>query len=147
MRISRKVFASLFIFLDFYEASSEICFELRNEFNPSRDKIITLEDLNKFRKGDSNSDFIIKSRDGLRKFQLKRYRNDLNTQEIFNFIKEKVAHYGNNLGDTKPNLLIVLQSLAHDVFKIDFHELHEKLKSLNLKFKGQILISYCENNL
>jgi len=143
-RDEHEVFAGLFIFLNFYEAGSEVCFDLREEFNLRKDKIATLKDLNKFRKNDSDSDFIIKSKDGLRKFQLKRYKGDLNTQEIFNFIEEKVCHYGNNLGDT--NLLIVLQSQPYDVSYIDFHELHYKLKSLNLKFQGQILISYNESD-
>jgi len=143
-RDEHEIFASLFIFLDFYEVNSEVCFELRDKFNINKDRINTIEDLNKFRKSESDSDFIIKSRDGLRKFQLKRYRGDLNTQKIFNFIKEKIAHYGNNLGDT--NLLIVLQSPAYTISQINFHELHDKIKSLNLKFQGQILISYNENN-
>ena len=143
-RDEHEIFASLFVFLDFYEANSEVCFELKNGFNPSKNKINTLKDLNAFRESASDSDFIIKSGDGLRKFQLKRYRNNLNTQGIFDFIKEKVAHYGNNLDDT--NLLVVLQSSAYTISQINFHELHDKLKSLNLKFQGQILISYNENN-
>lgn len=138
-----EIFASLYVFLDFYNDGGSVCFELQDSFNPHKDKILTLRDLNKFRAG-SYSDFIIKSKDGFRQFQLKRYRNDLNTQEVSNFIKEKVKHYGNDLGDT--NLLIVLQSSNNNVSGINFHQLHDEIKSLNLKFHGQILISYNENN-
>lgn len=137
-----EVFAALFVFSDFYGDRSEICFKLQSNFNIGKDKIVLLQDLNKFRA--DPPDFIIKSEDGFRQFELKRYRDELNTEKIFNFIKKKVTHYGNNLGDT--NLLLVLQSVAYDVSTIDFHELHMRLKSLNLKFQGQILISYNENN-
>jgi len=79
-----------------------------------------------------------------RQFQLKRYQEGLNTQNIFDFIKKKIEHYANDLGDM--NLLLVLQSQAWDVSYVDFHELHDKLKSLNLTFRGQILISYNESD-
>ncbi len=141
-RDEHEIFAALFIFSDFYETESEICFKLQDNFNPNKDRIASLQDLNRFRA--DPPDFIVKSNDGFRQFELKRYRGGLNTEETFNFIKKRVAHYGNDLGDT--NLLLVLQSSAYDVSTIDFHELHERLKLLSLKFEGQILISYNENN-
>ncbi|MHA1371610.1 MAG: hypothetical protein ACTSRA_18070, partial [Promethearchaeota archaeon] len=141
-RDEHEIFVALFIVLDFYEAGSEVCFELEDSFNLNKDKILSLKDLNKFRT--DPPDFIIKSKDGLRQFELKRYRDGLNTEEVFNFIKKKVAHYGNDLGDM--NLLLILQSSAYDISTINFHELHERLKSLNLKFQGQILIFYNEND-
>ena len=142
-RDDHEVFASIFIFSDFYGKDSEICFELQDSFNLNKDKIITLQDLNKFRTG-TFSDFIIKLGNEFRQFQLKRYQEGLNTQNIFDFIKKKIEHYANDLGDM--NLLLVLQSQAWDVSYVDFHELHDKLKSLNLTFRGQILISYNESD-
>lgn len=141
-RDEHEIFASLFVFLDFYEAGSEACFRLQDDFNPGKERIASLQDLNKFRA--DPPDFIIKSKGGFRQFELKRYRDGLNTEEIFSFIKKKVAHYGNDLGDM--NLLLALQSSAYDVSTINFHELNARLKSLSLKFQGQILISYNENN-
>jgi len=141
-RDEHEIFAAVFIFLDFYEISSEVCFKLKSDFNSHKDRIVSLQDLNKFRT--DPPDFIIKSTDGFREFELKRYRDGLNTEEIFNFIKKKVAYYANDLGDM--NLLLVPQSIPYSVSSINFHELHKQLKSLNFKFEGQILISYNENN-
>ena len=142
-RDNHEIFAGLFVFSDFYDKHSEICFELKNEFKQDRDKIFSLNDLNKYRLG-GPPDFIIKSGDGLREFEMKRYRNDLNTNTIFDFIKKKVEHYCNDLGDM--NLLIVLQSEPFNILNIDFKILFENIKDLNFNFKGQILISYNENN-
>lgn len=143
-RDDHEVFGSLYIYLNFYEEGSEVCFELHNVFNPNKDTITTLKDLNRFRSGQSDADFIIKSHDGFRVFQLKRYQGKLNTQDIFSFVKKKMEHYGGNLGDT--NLLVVLQSPHDYLMEVDFANLHEKLKGVNIKCDGQILISYNEND-
>lgn len=81
-----EIFASIFTFVDFYELGSEICFELKDSFNTNKDKIITLNDLNNFRS--DPPDFIIKSNDGYREFELKRYRDGLTTDEVFSFLKQ-----------------------------------------------------------
>lgn len=140
-RDDHEIFASIFIFLDFYESGSEICFELK-DFNPSRDKITTLQELNDFR--DDPSDFIIKSSDGFRGFELKRYRDGLTTNEVFDFLEKKIKHYGNGLGAI--NLLVTLQSIDNDISNVDFQELNTNLKSMRLQFQGEVLISYNENN-
>ena len=67
----------------------------------------------------------------------------MNTKSIFEFIRRKVAHYG-SLGDM--NLLIIPQPEPYSLLNIDFRILHEKIRSLNYNFKGQILISFNENN-
>ena len=142
-RDEHEIFASLFIFLNFYEFNSKVCFKIQG-FNLNNNKIATLKDLNRFRQSVGAFDFIIKSKDGFREFELKRYRNALDVQGLFDFIKKKVAHYGNNLGDT--NLLIQLQFLPYTTFDLNFHELYKKIKLLNLKFRGEILISYNQND-
>lgn len=138
-----EIFASLFIFLNFYETESEVCFELNSSFDPDFSKIQSLEHLNKFREG-IFSDFIIRSQDGFRDFQLKRYRDQLDEQSISDFVSLKVKGYGNNLGDV--NLLVILQSKERSISNIEFSLIHKKIKELNLSFKGQILIAYNENN-
>jgi hypothetical protein len=143
-RDEHEIFASRFIFVHFYGNDSEICFEVRDEFNPTQDKIASLEDLIRFRKIATDSDFMIKAKDGFRNFQMKRYRGELDTKSILEFIVSKVAHYANNLGDT--NLLVQIQGPDYARMNVDFHELHEKIKSRNFQFLGQILISYNDNN-
>jgi len=137
-----EIFASVFVFVDFYGSGSEICFELKDSFNKDKDKIITLGDLNNFRS--DPPDFIIKSSDGFREFELKRYRKGLNTDEIFQEVKKRIEHYQNGLGNT--SLLFVLQSPEGDISKVNFEELNLRIKALNPKFRGQVLISYNEAN-
>lgn len=138
-----EIFASLFCFLQFYPKGSKICFILKDGFNLSKNVIHSLQDLKNAVKEYELVDFGIFSNDGLRQFQLKRYRGKLHTRDIFDFIKKKVEHYGKELGDV--NLLMVLQSSDRVFSNNLFHEVHEKLKKLKLTFSGQILISYNEN--
>lgn len=138
-----EIFAVLYIFLRFFEKNSQICFELKNNFDVKK-QIKNLTDLKKVKKEDTLSDFIVKIKDGFVQFQLKRYRNKLNTNDLLKFIKSKLSHYCNNLGDA--SLLIVLQSKEEDISKIDFYKINEEIKKIDLKFSAQILISYNENN-
>lgn len=142
-RDEHEIFVALFILIDFYEEGTEICFEMRNDFNPNKDKINIIRDLNKFRDNGTDTDFIFKSKNDLRFFQLKRYRGNLNTESLFDFIKNKIKHYG-DLGTI--NLLILLQSIDDGSPNFDFHVLHERIKLLNLKFGGEILILFNNAN-
>lgn len=142
-RDEHEIFASLFIFPDFFEDESEICFEVSSHFDPIKNKIGTLKDLNRLREG-SRSDFIIKSNDGFREFQLKRYRGDLSVGALFEFIKSNVQHYANDLGEM--NLLILFQPKPFSASDINFYELSAAVKSLNFKFAGEILITFNQGN-
>lgn len=139
-RDEHEIFGALFVFADFYSPDSGICFELKPGFNNTRDTISSLDDLKKFREGDSDVDFAIMTGDQLRIFQLKRYRGELNTEVLLDFIKTKLRHYGNNLGDT--NLLIITQSDIPDISGVDFTVMHQELTSMGLTFPGAILVSY-----
>jgi hypothetical protein len=143
-RDEHEIFAALFLFSRFYTTDCEICFGLNKNFNPESSQISILADLNCYRDNANISDFMINSHDGLRAFQLKRYRGVMDTKSIFTFIHEKVIHYANNLGDT--NLLIQLQPTPYSNCYIKFQEIHKKLSASNLTFKGEILISYNHNN-
>lgn len=143
-RDEHEVFASLFVFSDFYGPKTDICFEMLDSFDPNKDTISSLGDLNRLRKVDSDSDFLLLSKDGFRSFQLKRYRGLLETQPLFEAIVKIVRHYANNLGDT--NLLIQLQGPAGVDATVDFQELHNLIKSQNYKFGSSILISYNDSD-
>ena len=138
-----EIFAVLYGFLKFFKKNSQICFELKNNFSLKK-QIKNLTDLKKVKKEDTLNDFIVKSKDGFRQFQLKRYRNKPTTNDLLKFIKSKLSHYCNNLGDT--SLLIVLQSKEEDILEIDFYKINEEIKKIDLKSNAQILISYNENN-
>ncbi len=142
-RDDHEIFAAFNIFHPFFEEGSEICFELNSKFRKDISTISNLEDLNEFRE-DIFGDFIIKSKDGYRVFQLKRYRGDLSEDEMISFINKVVASYGTGLGST--NLLIILQPTDDDLDKINFESMHKKLLEAKLATQGKILIAYNENN-
>lgn len=142
-RDRHEIVVALFSFLDFYDDPKWICFEMRKGFDPIKNQITTLEDLNSYRGIDSDNDFIIRTEDNLRYFQLKRYRGKLDAQNLFNFIKKKTAHYCNNLGDN--NLLIIPQSPGV-VFNLDFKKLHQNIQDLGFKFQGQIMLNWNQLN-
>lgn len=94
-----------------------MCFVLKDGFRPQKEPITTFENLLNSIKEANLTDFAILSDDGLRLFQLKRYGKDhgqvIETDALFEFIKKKLSHYGNALGDT--NLLIALQREDSDI--------------------------------
>ncbi len=139
-----EIFVALFGMLEFYEEGSEVCFDLKNSFNPHKETIQTIDALIHAVEEKSLVDFAIKSTDGLRFFQLKQFRNELTTESLLQFIRKVLYGYGNVLGDV--NLLIILQPNEGRIELIDWNELKIKIANLKLKGQGQILISYNENN-
>lgn len=141
-RDKHEVFAGAFNLVDFYGEDSQICFEMKSGFNPKRDTIGNLDELNKMRNG-SVSDVGILSKEQLRLFQLKRYRESLTNEALLKFLTKKIKKYGYNLGEM--NLLLILQTPGDDISALDFKKIHEGLKNLNLAPSGWVLISYNEN--
>lgn len=151
-----EIFASLTSCVEFYNSeNSKICFVLKNNININKIAIQNLEDLKNVAEERTLTDYAIWSKGGLRQFQLKQYRDELTTTKLLNFIREKLHKYGNDLGEV--NLLIMLQgrnggkvvSLENyqmESLNIDYYEINKNIKKLNLKFTGQILISYNEEN-
>lgn len=138
-----EIFSALYMFLKFYSKTSKICFVLKDGINPQKDDISNLKKLKESLKENDLTDFGLMSSDGFRSFQLKAYRDKLTSDECFNFLKKKLKHYANDMGDT--NFLITLQS-GGEIPENFFEDIHNNLKSLNLKGGGHILISYNENN-
>ncbi len=138
-----EIFVVAYMLLDFYEDSSECCFYMENGFNPEKNEIRNLVDLKKYIKESSLVDFLILSKAGFRAFQLKRYRGNPTTEDVFNFLVKKLNHYGRELGDV--NVLLLLQTQKLDL-TIDFEELHKKVDQLKLPFKGNILINFNEED-
>jgi len=143
-RDEHEIIFPLFSMLDFYKDSEGVCFSMRKGFDPNKNQFNTLQGLINARSVDADNDFIIQTKKGFIFFQLKRYRGELNNSDFFNFIKEKMQHYGNNLGFT--NLLIIPQAKPYSKFKIDFYKLHADIKSLDLKSESEILLTYNEMN-
>ena len=149
-----EIFIALTSGIAFFGNNSKICFVLKNNFNVKKDHIKSINDLKMVIKEDTLVDFAIWN-NGLRQFQLKQYRLELKTNQLFKFIEKVLGKYGNNLGDV--NLLIQLQGSNGGKFclgekikivdnDIDYHEINLRLKKLKLNFKGHILIKYNEIN-
>ncbi|MFA4937171.1 MAG: hypothetical protein WC575_02705 [Patescibacteria group bacterium] len=138
-----ELFVAFYIYLKYYDDAGKICLEIKNSINLNKYKINTIEDLLSILEKKTPIDFGIISQGEIRLFQLKRYREKIDTVELLTFIKKKMHHYGNKLGHI--NLLITLQT-GGDISDVNFEELHDSLVKLNLQNEGQILISYNENN-
>lgn len=133
-----EIFHALYLYLDFYP-KAKICFVLKDSVNPAT--INSLTTLKASIKESSLADFVIMTDEGTRAFQLKAYTGRVELGDFFEFIKNKLAHYGNDIGDV--NLLVPLRStgVIQDSF---FQNIHERLKALGIRGTGHILISYNE---
>ena len=143
-RDEHELFTAWEILAPFYGEEVEICFELKNTFNHNKDSINTLDDLNKFRDDRIFGDFIIRTQEGYRGIQLKRYRGNLENAEIQKFIEKVLNEYGTGLGDT--NLMILMQPIGDNMDDVDFAGIHELLVQLAPKIKGQIFFAFNANN-
>lgn len=136
-----EIFSALYIFPIFYPEKSKVCFLLKNGVNAKT--IGNLETLKASLKERDLTDFLFWHSDGFRAYQLKTYRGKTEINEFFSYLKNKLLHYANNLGET--NILFLMQSNG-DFMGNFFHDIHEKIKSIGLKGTGQVLILYNEEN-
>ncbi len=143
-----EMFVALGVCASFYGEGGKICFQIKG-VSPadSWKEVKTLQDLKNILKEYELTDFtLIDSQNNRIDFQLKIYHGKLETKDLFNFVKDKIEHYANNLGDV--NLLIQLRGngTPYQNCDIDFHNLHAELSKLNFQFKGQVLLSFNDNN-
>ena len=143
-----EIFSALdFCFSYLKSDDSKICFVLKKGLQANKVIIKNIDDLKKSVEECTLTDFAIWY-GGLRQFQLKQYKGNLNTEDFYNFIQKVLISYGNQLGEI--NLLIILQGHgaknAVQISEIDFNKIHNKVKDLDLKFTGEILVKYNENN-
>lgn len=137
-----EIFLATFEFQGFCP-ESKICYYLKENSKP--EGIQSLELLKQAIKENNIDDFSLLSKEGdLRNFQLKTYNEPTEPKKLLSFIKKKLLHYGNNLGDT--NLLVVLRGGGIISEKIFFSEIHNGLLELGLKGDGHVLISYNQEN-
>jgi hypothetical protein len=109
--------------LDLYRMFSKDCtfsFKLNTSFNPTKDNIKNLDDLDSFK--DDPPDVIVNYKENDYEFELKRYRGKMTFEALYEFVNRKIIlHYSGKL-----NFLIILQpnvdrSLSLDLFK-DLHD-------------------------
>ena len=139
----KEIFSALYHFIKFYGETCKICFLLNDGINLQGKEIETLEKLKSSLKERDLTDFIIWRENNFIAFQLKSYKGNTEINEFFNFLKEKLLHYCNDLGTT--NLLINMESKG--AFEGNFfQELEMRVQALGLKGTGHVLVSYNEEN-
>lgn len=130
--------------LDLYELFNndcQFCFNLNDRFNQRSDDINTLDDLEKHRL--DPPDVIVYYQKNYYDFELKRYRGELNTESLFDFINTKIiTHYS----DHNCNYYIILQPIPNSVLNLDiFENLHQKISQLKRNL-GKIAFSLNNDN-
>lgn len=137
-----EIFLAGYMMQIFYD-TEKVCFCANNSFSPERDEVDSIDDLKKHWKEDHYIDFGLVVEEGLIPFQVKGYRGKCNINELMDFLKKNLKKYGFDMSDI--NLHITLQGEG-DIEGDFFHEIHEKLKDLPLEGKGEIMITYNEDN-
>lgn len=137
----KEIFLALYSFSKFYSNKCKVCFLLNEGVDPG--SINSMDKLRSSLKEDDLTDFLLWHDAGTSPFQLKAYMGKIDAGEFFEYLKKKLLHYGNDLGET--NLLINLQSEG-DLAEGFFQDLHERLKTIALKGTGHILVSYNEED-
>ena len=139
-----ELFVVSYCLSNMYSESGQICFPLKDSVNPKDMTTATLDELKESIKEGHSTDFGIMLSDGFRQFQLKQYKEKLDTDTLFSFIEKKVKHYGGDLGDT--NLLVLLQSEDGLIDNVDFKDLVKRITDIDIKSDSEILIYYNEAN-
>ncbi len=137
-----EIFTALYAFLKFYPGA-KIGFLLKAGFDPTKEPIDSLDKLKSSLKENDLTDFSFMRDDGVRAFQLKAYRGTTTSNGLFSFIKEKLLHYANDIGDV--NLLFFLQSEGN-IEGSFFQDINKNLMALKIKGGGHILIYYNEED-
>lgn len=137
-----EYWSAIFSLYEDFGDDSEICFYLKDTFNPQKDSIASYLDLEKFKQ--DPPDVIVKNKlNGYAEFELKRYRGELSEEGLVTFIKNKILHYS-----VPFNYCIILQHTSGTVMpQMLFENLHKEIKKLPLKRDlGNICFIFNANN-
>ena len=123
-----------------FNRNCEFGFNLKNNFDIKTDRIITLDDISKYR--EDPPDIIVFYNGNEADFEFKRYRGDIDFDPIFSFLKNKIInHYSD-----KANYLILLQPEPNSNISFDlFSKIHNEIVKLNKDF-GRIAFTLNHDN-
>lgn len=137
-----EYWTAIFSLHEDFGKNCEICFYLKDTFNPHRDLITTNADLEKFKQ--DPPDVMLKHKSsGYAEFELKRYRDKLNEDGLLTFIKNKILRYS-----VPFNYCIILQHTAGtEMPQMIFENLHKRIEELTIKRDlGKICFIFNANN-
>lgn len=117
-----EYFASILDIYELFEKNCDFCFNLKSSFDFKKNTICSLDDLTKYK--DDPPDVIVLHKKQYFEFELKRYRDELNVDKMYKFLKNKIImHYSGH-----QNYLILLQPAPFTSLSMDlFEKLHKKL--------------------
>ncbi len=126
--VNSKNYELWFGILSLYEEfnrNCDFCFYVNNNFDPKTSKINSLADLEYFRQGEDPPDIIVRQNNSFGEFELKRYREDLNEKQLFNFVDKKILkHYADQF-----NFVILLQPKPTSIISLNiFKHVHQEIK-------------------
>lgn len=131
-----EYYVAFFDLFELFEEDCNFCFNLKSSFNKSKDKIITLEALRKYT--DDPPDIIVEKEGAYYEFELKRYRDALDTKDFENFVHEKLL----KKYLAKRNYLVLIQSESdNEIDPIVFENVHQSIKESG-KDLGRIAFSF-----
>jgi len=136
-----EYYTAIFDLYDQFERNCNFCFNLKQSFNPSKDKIRSILDLEKYK--DDPPDVIVSYKSNHYDFEIKRYKEKFLFEAFISFLnKNIISHYS----DHQRNYLIILQLQPYTQITLEiFDELNIYLKNLN-KDLGVISFSFNSNN-
>lgn len=139
-----ELWTGIFSLYEEFKEDCKFCFYLKDMFSINKNTITTIQDLEKFKEENSPVDIAVLNKDNLKEFQLKRYREKLSEDELWNFVEKKIIkHYSNAL-----NFLVILQPKQGSFLSLDIlKSLHNRLIKLKLtKNLGKIVFHYNQMN-
>lgn len=132
-----EYFVAISLLYDDFNKNCEFCFNLKQSFDPGRNEIHFISDLEKYR--DNTPDIIVLYEGKYYYFELKRYRGEFSKESILKFIDDKITRYSSELGY---NYLIILQLPEYTEIQLKIFE--EISKSIS-EIKHKIVFS-CNSN-
>ena len=118
-----EYFASILDIYEHFEENCDFCFYLKPSYDYKKEQIKTLDDLTRYK--EDPPDVVILYKENFYEFELKRYREEVAVDPIYDFIKKKIInHYSG-----KRNYFIIFQPKPFSGISFkEFKELHEKIK-------------------
>lgn len=135
-----EYFVAISLLYDYFNKNCEFCFNLKQSFDPGRNEINSISDLEKYR--DDPPDIIVLYEGKYYYFELKRYKGVFSVESIVKFINNKIIqHY--NSPELSYNYLIELQLPEYTHIELNIFE--EVSKSIN-GIKHKIIFTCNANN-
>ena len=126
-----EFYFAIFELYNQFQKDCEFCFNLKNTYDIRSDSITTLDELYKYK--EDQTDVIVNQKGKIYDFELKRYRDALDFDSLFKFVKRKIIdHYS-----VKYNYFIILQpkiysNITFEVFEKLHNEIVKESKDLGI---------------